>query len=102
MSDSPAKVEQIRDAVRLLVGVLGALGGVAVIVVLLYVLIDRALVKPQVAGALTDQQRYDLLAKARAEDHRLLTTYGWVDKTKGTVRIPVEAAMQKMLEEAKQ
>lgn len=97
--NNQTKLQQVLEAYKILLGVVGTLAGVSVIVLLLYILIHYAYVHPQVAGALTDQQRYDLLAKARAEDQRLLTTYGWVDKTKGQVRIPIEAAMQKLLEE---
>jgi len=35
----------------------------------------------------------DLLAM-RAENERVLTTYGWVDETRGIVRIPIERAME--------
>lgn len=34
------------------------------------------------------------LAKMRAEEDKKLTTYGWVDKEKQSVRIPIERAME--------
>jgi len=34
------------------------------------------------------------LAAARAEEERVLTTYGWVDERAGTVHIPIEEAMR--------
>lgn len=34
------------------------------------------------------------LAKMRAAEERELTTYGWVDKEKQTVRIPIDRAME--------
>ena len=34
----------------------------------------------------------------RAQQETLLTTYGWVDKGAGKVRIPVERAMERLLE----
>ena len=34
------------------------------------------------------------LAAARAEEERVLTTYGWVDEHAGTVHIPIEEAMR--------
>lgn len=37
--------------------------------------------------------REDLL-EMRAEEHKTLTTYGWVDKNAGVVRIPIEEAMK--------
>lgn len=35
----------------------------------------------------------------RREDEEKLGTYGWVDREKGVVRIPVERAIEKLLEE---
>ena len=34
------------------------------------------------------------LARQRAKEKALLTTYGWVDRSQGTVRIPIDEAMQ--------
>jgi hypothetical protein len=33
----------------------------------------------------------------RAERKRALETYGWIDKSKGVVRIPIEAAIEKVV-----
>jgi len=41
--------------------------------------------------------RQDLL-EMRAEEDRILTTYGWVDKNAGVVRIPIEEAMKLMVQ----
>jgi len=90
-----------QEAFKVGLGVIGALSGVLLIVILLAIALKYTLVEPSVAGGLTDQQRYDLLAKARAEDERLTGTYGWMDKSKGIVRLPVEVAMQKLIEERK-
>ena len=38
------------------------------------------------------------LAAARAEEDRMLTTYGWVDERAGTVHIPIEEAMRLLAE----
>ena len=38
-------------------------------------------------------------AALRAEEAEVLTTYGWVDQEKGTVRIPVDRAADLVLEE---
>jgi hypothetical protein len=40
-----------------------------------------------------------LLASLRAEEQKTLTTYGWVDQSKGIVRIPLDRAMEKLIEE---
>jgi hypothetical protein len=91
-----------QDALKIAMGVAGALAGVLLIVVLLAIAVKYTLVEPRVAGGLSDEQRFELLAKARAEDERLTTTYGWMDKSKGVVRLPVDVAMQKLIQEHKQ
>jgi hypothetical protein len=35
----------------------------------------------------------------RASEEQLLTTYGWVDPQKGIVRIPIDEAMKRVIEE---
>ena len=39
------------------------------------------------------------LQAVRAQDDRILTTYGWVDKSRGAVRIPIDEAMRLVVEE---
>jgi len=39
------------------------------------------------------------LAKYRAEEEQKLTTYGWVDRQNGVVRIPIERAKALLLEQ---
>jgi len=40
------------------------------------------------------KERYDILAKVREENKNLTTSYGWADQAKGTVRIPLDRAME--------
>jgi hypothetical protein len=40
------------------------------------------------------QKRIERLKTLREESHKELTTYAWVDKSKGVARIPIERAMQ--------
>src|ERR1700751_3349419 len=40
------------------------------------------------------QAREEKLKKARDEDSQALTGYAWIDKNKGTVRLPIERAME--------
>lgn len=88
------------DALRILAGVTGALAGVAVIVAMLWILTSRDLTQPQIAGARTDAQRDEILAKSRADDQQTLTSYGWINRDKGIVRIPIEDAMAKLAQES--
>ena len=39
-----------------------------------------------------------LRGKLRAEEDAVLTTYGWVDRRAGTVRIPIDRAMELLVE----
>jgi hypothetical protein len=47
---------------------------------------------------LQSNPREDLRA-FRAREDAILTTYGWIDKTTGTVRIPIDQAMKMTLEQ---
>jgi len=44
--------------------------------------------------AIRAKERYDILAKIREENKNLTTGYGWADQAKGTVRIPLDRAME--------
>ena len=98
MAENPPQTSPI-DALKITLGVAGALAGVSVIVVMLWILTDRTVNPPQIAGARTDQERYDVLAKSRADDQQTLSTFGWVSREKGIVRIPIDVAMGKLIEE---
>ena len=98
MAETPPQTSPM-DALKITLGVAGALAGVCVIVVMLWILTDRNVSPPQIAGAKTDQERYDILAKSRADDQQTLNTFGWVNREKGVVRIPIDVAMGKLIEE---
>jgi hypothetical protein len=70
-------------------------------VVLLFVLFGAivvAVIGPSPRGDTYEQMRAEARAKklkeARDEDAKALTTYAWVDKNKGTVRLPIDRAME--------
>lgn len=44
--------------------------------------------------AIRAKERYDILAKIQEENKTLTTGYGWADQAKGTVRIPLDRAME--------
>lgn len=44
--------------------------------------------------AIRAKERYDILAKIREENNTLTGSYGWADQAKGTVRIPLDRAME--------
>lgn len=47
-----------------------------------------------VEGVLTPAERKALLTEARAKEQAAATTYGWVDQSKGVVRLPVDRAIE--------
>ena len=70
-------------------------------VVLLFALfgvIVLAIIGPSPRGDTYEQKRAkareEKLKAAREEDTKALTTYAWIDKSKGTARIPIERAME--------
>jgi len=44
--------------------------------------------------AIRAKQRYEILAKIQEENKNLTTAYAWADQAKGTVRIPLDRAME--------
>jgi hypothetical protein len=91
-----AAAESLRQAVQSRAPLSTWLG--IVLLFALFGVIVLAVVGPTPRGADFEQKR----AKAREEklktlrqaDAKELTTYGWIDKNKGVVRLPVERAME--------
>lgn len=48
------------------------------------------------------EERYQILRKHRAQDEERLHTYGWIDQEKGIVRLPIDRAIELLLEETDQ
>ena len=110
--------EQSDVNIRAILGFGAALFVVAAVVhVLIYVLFgyfdsrENAKVPAQYPLAATQERREPPeprlqinprqdLADLRAKEDEILSSYGWVDKSKGIVRLPVEVAMQKLVEES--
>lgn len=71
---------------------IGAVGATLIVGGLAWLIVSKAL-PPGI-----DEERAALrtqnLAEARATDAEALTTYAWVDQTKGIVRLPIERAME--------
>jgi hypothetical protein len=64
----------------------------------LFGMIVLAIIGPSPRGNDYEQtrakKRFEILKTEREEDTKALTTYAWIDKNKGSVRIPIERAMQ--------
>ena len=80
--------------------VLGTLLGVILIFVILWLMLDVQPATEPLPAAPEQKPPMEILAEVRAAEREKLTTYGWVDEEKGIVRIPIEEAMRKLIEEA--
>jgi hypothetical protein len=69
-----------------------------VLLLLVFGAIAIAIIGPAPRGDTYEQQRAQdrgkKLKDLREEDAKALTTYAWIDKSKGTVRVPIERAME--------
>jgi hypothetical protein len=92
MADS----EQIRQRVQSPAPFSTWLG--VVLLLLVFGAIAVAIIGPAPRGDTYEQKRAQDRAKKlkdlRDEDAKALTTYAWIDKNKGTVRVPIERAME--------
>jgi hypothetical protein len=55
--------------------------------------------KRQEAQLLTPEERATRLKDLRESEHKLASTYGWVDKNTGVVRLPLDRAVELTVEE---
>jgi hypothetical protein len=91
-----ADPESIRQAVRARAPFSTWLG--VVVLFLLFGVIVLAVVGPAPRGDTYEEtrakKRMDVLKTARESEAKELGTYGWIDKNKGVVRVPINRAMQ--------
>jgi hypothetical protein len=91
-----ANTEQIRQQVQSPAPFSTWLG--VVLLMLLFGAIAVAIIGPAPRGDTYEQQRAQnrekKLKDLREEDAKALTSYAWIDKNKGTVRLPIERAME--------
>jgi hypothetical protein len=78
---------------------LAAVGGLAIFVVILGVAYLPNRGAPAGDGVKTPAERKALRAELEGKAHTAATTYGWVDKDKGVVRLPLERAIELTLQE---
>lgn len=52
------------------------------------------------ANLLTPAERAQRLSELRIKEDHALTSYQWIDKEKGTVRLPIERAMELVVRDA--
>ena len=89
-----AQVERERTGLAYLIGILGALLIVAALVWAM-----QHYTQPPPLDAERVAVRKKALAEMRATEATGLGTYGWIDQTKGVVRLPISEAMKLALRE---
>src|SRR5262245_61965452 len=80
---------------------LAVIGGFAIFVVILLVAYLPNKAAPAGDGVKTPEQRKAALAELHGKEHTTATTYAWVDKDKGVVRIPLDRAIELTIQEHK-
>ena len=78
---------------------LAAIGGLAIFVLILVVAYLPNKAAPAGDGVKTPEQRKAALAELRGKEQSAATTYGWVDKDKGVIRLPLERAIELTIQE---
>jgi len=78
--------------------VLAAIGALLIMAAL--VALTRQFTAPAPLGADRAAERKKALAELRGEEHTAMTTYGWQDKTRDIVRLPVARAIELTLQTA--
>jgi hypothetical protein len=68
------------------------------LVVVHYVYVPRSTGAFSDDGIHTATLRKENLAKLRAKEHEVATTYGWVDQKAGVVQLPLDRAMELTLQ----
>jgi hypothetical protein len=80
---------------------LAAVGGFAIFGVILAVAYMPKKVEQVGDGVRSPEQRKAILAELQGKAQTHATTYGWVDKDKGVVRLPIDRAMELVVQEHK-
>lgn len=81
-------------------GVVGALAGLALFSTVLGIMFWTR--KPPAVAPKGPEGRpaQEVLQEVRSQHEQELSSYGWVDKEKGVVRIPIERAMELLIAES--
>ncbi|MBI3876689.1 MAG: hypothetical protein HY300_12190 [Verrucomicrobia bacterium] len=87
---TPCCGEETRSRCAYVVAVVGAL----LIVAVLLSLMDKYTRPAASAAPARAKERAEKLAEVRRDAGEALASYGWQDKTKGLVRLPVDRAME--------
>lgn len=78
---------------------LAVIGGFAIFAIILVVAYLPNKAAPAGDGVKTPAERKAALAELRGKEQTAATTYGWVDKDKGVVRLPIDRAVELVIQE---
>lgn len=81
------------------VSVLAVLGCFSIFLFILFLAYLPAHPGPLPEGVRTPEERKAALAELRAREHQAATTYGWIDQPAGVVRLPIDRAMELIVQE---
>lgn len=80
---------------------LAAIGGFAIFALILVVAYLPKKVETVGDGVKTPEQRKAALAELQGKEQSAATTYAWIDKDKGVVRLPIDRAIELTIQEHK-
>jgi hypothetical protein len=78
---------------------LAAVGGFSIFLLILAVAYLPNKAAPAGEGVKTPAERKAALAELRGKEHSAATSYGWIDKDKGVVRLPLDRAVELTIQE---
>lgn len=78
---------------------IAAIGGFAIFALILVVAYLPNKAAPAGDGVKTPEQRKAALAELHGKEKSAATTYGWIDKDKGVVRLPIDRAVELTIQE---
>lgn len=76
-----------------------AIGGFAIFLLILYIAYLPQKPATLSQGSKTPAERTATLSDLRAKDKSATTTYGWIDQSKGVVRLPTDRAVELTIRE---
>lgn len=80
--------------------VLAVIGGFAIFLLILVVAyLPNRQELPRGVGSKSREEGKAILAELRGKEHTDATTYGWIDKDKGVVRLPLDRAIELTIQE---
>jgi hypothetical protein len=103
MAESDNRARRERGETRISTALKSSLGlAVGLVLVAFYVLLNNPAARPgapSLAGTPTPEVAPDeALKQLRATEDAILTTYGWVDRQNGIAHIPIDRAMELLLQ----